>query len=99
MIKHLDKLEGSATLGHQPGGGWCFLYSCEYNIGVYACNDNEPHDVQVPWSFMVEYAGHIRGTCTIQRKIDGKWKERILGQAFHPGGWNLIVGISTEKGC
>lgn len=99
MIKHLEGLEGNATPGHQAGGGWCFRYSCEHNIGVYACNDNESYDIQVPWSFIVEYAGHVRDFCTIQRKIDKKWKERILGQAFHPDGWNVIVGISNDNGC
>lgn len=99
LIEHLEGLKGSATLGHQSGGGWCWRYSCAYNIGVYACNDNEFHDIQVPWSFIVEYARHVRDYCTIERKIDGRPKRRLLGQAFHPDGWNVIVGISNDKGC
>jgi hypothetical protein len=99
LISHLRGLKGNAILGHQPGGRWCFRYSCQNNIGVYACNDNEFHDVHVPWSLLVEYAGYIHGSCTIQRKIKGVWTERVLGQAFHPHGWNVIVGISTEEGC
>lgn len=66
---------------------------------VYACNDNESYDVQVPWSFIVEYARHVNDYCKIQRKINGRWKRRLLGQAFHPDGWNVIVGISNDKGC
>lgn len=99
LIEHLEGLQGIATLGHQAGGGWCWRYSCEYNIGVYACNDNESHDIQVPWSFIVGYAKHVRGQCTFQRKIGQRWKERVLGQSFHPDGWNVIVGISNYKGC
>lgn len=99
LIDHLKNLNGNATLGHQADGGWCFRYSCEYNIGVYACNDNEYQDVQVPWSFIVEYARHVRDYCTIQRKINGRNTERILSQAFHPDGWNVIVGITNDEGC
>lgn len=99
LIKHLEGLEGNAILGHQSGGGWCWRYSCAYNIGVYACNDNESHDVEVPWSFIVEYAGHVHDYCILQRRIHGTLTERILGQAFHPDGWNVIVGISNDKGC
>lgn len=59
LIDHLKGLKCYATLGHQDGGRWCWRYSWQNNIGVYACNDNEFHNVQVPWSLLVAYAGYI----------------------------------------
>lgn len=82
LINHLEDLKGNALLGHQSGWSWCIRYSYQNNIGVYACNDNDFHDVQIPWSLLVDYAAYIHGRCTIQRKTKGVWTELVLGQAF-----------------
>lgn len=97
-IRHLRGLDGSATLGHRPGGGWCFRYSCSWSSGIYACNDGGS-DVEVPWSAMADYAQGVMDQCT-WAKGDGKhhWKA-VQGQAFDAGGWNVIVGLRDGDKC
>ncbi|KAI3392984.1 hypothetical protein diail_4933 [Diaporthe ilicicola] len=99
ISNHLRGLKGNATLGHQPGGGWCWRYSCEHSIGIYACNDNESHNVQLPWSTIADYAHFIKNTCARKAKVGTQWRQKVLGQAFDADGWNVIVGIKAGTSC
>lgn len=98
VADHIRKIPGNATLGNKPGGGWCFRYSCSNNLAIYGCNDNEA-DTQVPWSTMAEYADAIKDKCRTQKRVHGRWKYLILGQAFDADGWNVILGHKSGTNC
>lgn len=98
VASHIRKIPGNATLGNKPGGGWCFRYSCSYNLAIYGCNDNEA-DTQVPWSTMAEYADAIKDKCRTEKTVHGHRKYTILGQAFDAGGWNVILGHKSRTNC
>ncbi|ROW06841.1 hypothetical protein VMCG_04210 [Cytospora schulzeri] len=97
-IKYLRKQNGSATLGHQEGGGWCYRYSCSYNSAIYGCNDNQ-FDVEVPWSTIADYAESIKDKCNWQVRSGRRDVEMVQGQAFDSGDWNVIVGMEDNTSC
>ncbi|KAL1876919.1 hypothetical protein Daus18300_002525 [Diaporthe australafricana] len=97
-FNHLNSLPGNATLGHLPDGGWCWRYSCDQDLAVYACNDRQT-DVQAPWSTMATYAQIIKDKCTYYKKVHGHPKHRVWGQAFDAEGWNVVLGIKVGTHC
>ncbi|KAK7735179.1 hypothetical protein SLS63_004167 [Diaporthe eres] len=98
VADHLRNMPGNATLGNQPGGGWCFRYSCSNSLAIYGCNDNQA-DTQVPWATMATHADAIKVKCKTEIKVHGHWKDVVLGQAFDAGGWNVILGHKSGTGC
>ncbi|KAK7731102.1 hypothetical protein SLS53_008820 [Cytospora paraplurivora] len=93
-INYLNGLKGDATLGHQPGGGWCWRYSCSYDSGIYGCNDAQ-EDVQVPWTGISYYASQIKKDCTFHGPVG----MAIQGQAWSGEGWNIIIGLHKGEHC
>lgn len=97
-IKYLRKHDPpQATLGHQPGGGWCSRVSCEKSAAIYACNDDEANDKVISLSAAADLAQAVLDE-------DGcVWKPStghvVLGQAFDDEGWNVIVGTKDGDSC
>lgn len=98
VVGHIRSMPGNATLGNKPGGGWCFRYSCSENLGIYGCNDNQA-DTQVPWATMAKYADDIKEKCKKKKRVHGRYKDIVLGQAFDSDGWNVILGLESGSTC
>ena len=98
VANHLRDMAGSATLGTQAGGGWCFSYSCKDNLAIYGCNDGQA-DIEVPWAVMAVYADAIKHKCTTAQSGRGRTRTVVRGQAFDVEGWNVILGLKSGDKC
>ncbi|KAG6149182.1 hypothetical protein E4U35_007634 [Claviceps purpurea] len=84
-IMYLEGLSAKPTIG--PGPGNCSRVSCSYEAAIWWCNDNSEKLELNSFNEIVDGAEAIMDECLSYGLI----MDRMGGQAFMPGNWNVIV--------
>ncbi|KAI2606781.1 hypothetical protein GGR54DRAFT_408896 [Hypoxylon sp. NC1633] len=87
-IEYLRGKTGQCYLG--PGPRVCTRISCSYTSAIAWCNDNDT-PIWIDCSLWADYAQDILDGCSVDDAA-----QRVRGQQFDSGNWNIIVGLDND---
>jgi hypothetical protein len=76
-----------------PGPKLCSRVSCSYDAGIWWCNDNADHGLQLPCSKLANMAEDLTNLCR-EAPVSGDYY--VQGQEFdHDWGFNVVVAQAS----